>query len=142
MASPTPELETRLFINNEFVEAKSGKTVKVTNPATGEHVGNAHAAGPEDVDAAVAAASAAFKGPWSTFTGAQRRECLEKLADLISERLEAVARIDAISMGMPVTLGQHVLGPLYSQFLKSFAGFCEHLPGDSFPEGLDGMYKV
>jgi delta 1-pyrroline-5-carboxylate dehydrogenase len=68
MSVEKQEFESWLFINNQFVYAKSRKTITVTNPANDSLVGVAEAARPEDVDAAVAAASAAFKGEWSTFT--------------------------------------------------------------------------
>src|SRR3990167_2687955 len=49
-----------MFINGESVPAKSGKTYEVKNPATGEVVDSVAKGGAEDVDAAVAAAEAAF----------------------------------------------------------------------------------
>lgn len=64
----------------------------------------AEATRPEDVDAAVAAASAAFKGEWSTFTSLQRKNCMMKLADLIEKRIPELARADALSIGVPLIL--------------------------------------
>ena len=63
-------LKPRLFINGEWVEARSGKTVQVFDPATGKQIGLVADAGPEDVDRAVAAARAA------SATGAPRAGCL------------------------------------------------------------------
>ncbi|KAK5166281.1 uncharacterized protein LTR77_008542 [Saxophila tyrrhenica] len=55
--------ETRLFINNEYVDAKSGEHLAVYNPMDDSLISDKiHAAGEADVDAAVAAAKAAFKG--------------------------------------------------------------------------------
>ncbi len=47
------KLETRLFINNEFVNSVSGKTFEVVNPANEEVICSVQEAGLEDVDKAV-----------------------------------------------------------------------------------------
>lgn len=47
------ELETRLFINNEFVKAESGRTFATVNPATEEVICNVEEADAADVDKAV-----------------------------------------------------------------------------------------
>ncbi len=67
--------ETRLFINNEFVDAESKKTFKTVNPATEEVICEVQEAGPADVDKAVAAAKAAFEigSPWRTMDATGRR---------------------------------------------------------------------
>lgn len=52
---------------------------------------NVQVAGPDDVDAAVAAARAAFEGPWKRFSGAQRANCMLKFADLIEANVEKLA---------------------------------------------------
>jgi aldehyde dehydrogenase (NAD+) len=142
MAAEKQEFESRLFINNQFVPAKSGKTITVTNPADGSLVGVAEVAGPEDVDAAVAAASAAFKGEWSTFTGLQRRTCLLKFADLIEKRIPELARVDTLSMGVPLMLSQHFLHPWGVGLLRANAGYADKIEGQSFTDQDDGFYKV
>ncbi|MGO9424204.1 MAG: aldehyde dehydrogenase family protein, partial [Steroidobacteraceae bacterium] len=79
-------LKPRLFINNEWVEARSGKTLKVFDPATGREIGQVADAGPEDVNRAVAAARAALEtGPWASMLPAGREALLWKLADLIEQ---------------------------------------------------------
>ena len=63
----------QLFINNEWVDAKSGKTIPVVDPATGRQIATVADAGPADVDAAVAAARAALEGgPWAEMRPATR----------------------------------------------------------------------
>jgi aldehyde dehydrogenase (NAD+) len=142
MGAENQEFESRLFINNQFVHAKSGKTVSVTNPANGTLVGTAEAAGPEDVNAAVAAASAAFKGEWSTFTGLQRKNCITRLADLIEKRIPELARADTLSMGVPLMLSQHFLHPWGVDTLRANAGYADKIEGQSFTDQDDGFYKV
>ena len=72
-----------LFINNEFVKAKENSTISLDNPATGSHLATVSAAQVEDVDTAVAAAQVAFRTTWRTTLPRQRRNLLNKLADLI-----------------------------------------------------------
>lgn len=63
----------QLFINNKFVDAKSGATLQTLNPASGEKLADVAAAQPKVVDLAVAAARRAFDtGPWPRMTGKVR----------------------------------------------------------------------
>ena len=56
-----PDALLQLFINNKFVEAKSGKKIPVVDPRNEEAIFDVDEASPEDVDAAVRAASDAYK---------------------------------------------------------------------------------
>ena len=84
----TSALETRLFINGEFVKSESGKTFQVVNPATEEVITSVEEALEADVNKAVAAAKAAFKrgSVWRKKSGADRRDLLLKLADLLEAK--------------------------------------------------------
>lgn len=63
---PRFPIETRLFINNEYVDAISGEpNIDLVNPATGQEVAKVQVAGKDDVDRAVDAAQAAFPGQYS-----------------------------------------------------------------------------
>ncbi len=139
-----PPLEPRLWINNEFVSAKSGKTLLVTNPYNETPIGSIEVAGPEDVDLAVAAAEAAFKtgSPWSKFSGVQRQTCLLKLADLIEARTAELAKYESLSVGTPYLLVSYGMIPAVVKILRSFAGWSDKIPGNSFGDEGDGFYKV
>lgn len=96
------DIETRLFINNEFVKSKSGKTIPVINPAT-EHVSaEVEEASEAEVESAVLAAEAAFPA-WSEISGFQRATYFYKLADLYEQNNDNLARLEAISMGRPIS---------------------------------------
>jgi len=75
-------MRTQLFINNEWVDAKSGKTFDTINPATEEKIASVQEAGQADVDAAVVAANTAFE-TWRSTDGSTRRNLLLRLADLV-----------------------------------------------------------
>jgi aldehyde dehydrogenase (NAD+) len=142
MAANNQEYESRLFINNQFIHAKSGRVITITNPANGNFVGTAEVAGPEDVNSAVNAASAAFNREWSTFTGAQRKNCLLKLAELIEQRIPDLARCDTLSIGVPLMISQHFFYPWGVDTLKANAGYSDKIEGQSFTDQDDGFYKV
>ncbi|EAQ85518.1 hypothetical protein CHGG_09532 [Chaetomium globosum CBS 148.51] len=101
MAEAAP-IRPRMLINGELVEASDGKTFTVYNPATQEISAHVPEASADDTNAAVAAAKAAFPS-WSAIGGSQRAVHLKKLAALIRENKDELARLDAISMGMPVS---------------------------------------
>lgn len=94
-------IETRLFINGEFVESSNGSTFDIKNPATLKHVATVHAASEQDTNDAVAAAKAAFPA-WSRLSPNKRGEYFKKLASLIREHTNELAALEAISMGKPL----------------------------------------
>jgi aldehyde dehydrogenase (NAD+) len=102
---------TQLFINNEYVDAKSGETLSVYSPHDESLVAdNIQVAGQEDVDAAVAAARAAFKGgEWSKFTPAQRSAVMLKFADLLEKNSAELGLWESKSMGMPAGIAGWML---------------------------------
>merc|ERR1719431_354608 len=84
----TPEIRfTKMFINNEWVDSVSGKTIDDVNPATEQVVATVPDACEEDVDAAVRAAACAFdaSSSWRRMDASDRGALLNKLADLIDE---------------------------------------------------------
>jgi Aldehyde dehydrogenase family len=93
---------TGLFINNEFVKAKSGKSFDAINPATSKVICAVQEAGDEDVDIAVSAARTAFEGEWAELTPTQRGKLLIKLAELIEEDAETLAAVESFNGGKVV----------------------------------------
>ncbi|KAK4175474.1 putative aldehyde dehydrogenase [Triangularia setosa] len=112
----TNAIRPRMLIDGELVEASDGKTFSIYNPATREVSGEVPEATADDTNRAVAAAKAAFP-PWSALGPAKRSVYLKKLAALIREHKDEIARLDAIAMGMPVST--HF-------FAESAAGQYEH----------------
>lgn len=95
----------KLFINGEYVAAKSTRTLELRNPTDNSLVTNkVPIAGEQDVDLAVAHAEAAFNGPWSQFSASQRSACLHNLAELMGSRTESILKLDSMTTGNPVSL--------------------------------------
>jgi aldehyde dehydrogenase (NAD+) len=94
-------LQQGLFINNEFVPATSGEKIETINPYDESVIATVEAAGEKDVDAAVAAARAAFKtgSEWRNLTPQERGVLLWKLGDLCKRDEAILATIDAWDNG-------------------------------------------
>ena len=93
-------MEYGLWINGRW-QAGSG-TVDVENPATGKTVAQVATAGEREVNAAVAAAKAAFDdGRWSKATPGERSGVLWKMADIIEARADELAKIETEDTGKP-----------------------------------------
>jgi acyl-CoA reductase-like NAD-dependent aldehyde dehydrogenase len=90
----------KLFVGGRFVEPQEGGTIPVVNPATGEKLCDAPAAGAADVDLAVRAARRAFEaGPWRTMSARERGGLIRRLADLLWERREEFALVESLNNG-------------------------------------------
>ena len=93
-------MEYGLWINGRW-QAGSG-TVDVENPATGKTAAQVATAGEQEVNAAVAAAKAAFDdGRWSKATPGERSGVLWKMADIIEARADELAKIETEDTGKP-----------------------------------------
>jgi vanillin dehydrogenase len=125
--------EQELLIGGKWVGAKFGKEAEQTNPYTEETVGRAAAAGPDDVDAAVKAAQAAFEA-WGFGPPAARREVLTKAADLLSERAEQIAAIVTEETGGTFGWGmfncQLASGMLREAGAQAYAAVGQVIPSD------------
>jgi phenylacetaldehyde dehydrogenase len=138
---PLPEFAAKflsapkqLFIDGAFVEAKSGKTFPVYNPATGDvlaHVAQGDAA---DINLAVTAARRAFEsGPWRSLSPSQRARLIYKLADKLEERLEDFALLESLDNGKPLAVARVADVPMAVDNLRYMAGWATKILGDSIP---------
>lgn len=98
--SKPARIEDQLFINGEFVPSISGKRFDIYDPSSETASASVYEAGPEDVDAAVDAAEAAFP-PWSELSAITRGDWIFKLANAVEKALPEISYLDAISMGKP-----------------------------------------
>jgi acyl-CoA reductase-like NAD-dependent aldehyde dehydrogenase len=122
----------RMLIGGRAVEAISGRTFQSQNPFTGRAWAVLPDGGPEDVDAAVAAARAALDGPWGAMTGFERAALLRRLADLITENAQPLARQEVSDSGK---LYREMIGQLngLGAWYQYFAGLADKLEGRQIP---------
>jgi aldehyde dehydrogenase (NAD+) len=101
MVAPTRPAFANL-IGGEWSESRTGRTYEKRSPnRPAEVIGEFPASGPDDVDAAVEAASAAFRS-WADTPIAQRGAILTKAAAIVEERVEDIARDMTLEMGKPI----------------------------------------
>ncbi|CAN5883709.1 NAD-dependent succinate-semialdehyde dehydrogenase [soil metagenome] len=97
----TSYTDTRLLINGEWTDAKSGKTLDVINPATGKPIGKVAHAGIADLDQALASAQRGFDA-WKNTSAPERANVMRKAAGLLRERADAIARLLTQEQGKPL----------------------------------------
>lgn len=132
-----------LYINGEYVEAKSGKTFDVVDPATEEVIAKVSEAQPEDVDTAVEAARKAFdEGEWTKMDAATRSHLIYKFADLLDENREELAQLEALDNGKPyeVALADDVDGTV--QHFRYYAGWATKITGQTVQVSPDYLNYI
>ncbi|KAG7385813.1 Aldehyde dehydrogenase, mitochondrial [Phytophthora pseudosyringae] len=137
-STPVPVRQTNLLINGKFVPSTSGKTFETFNPATEEKIADVAEAGTADIDAAVAAARAAFEGEWRTMPAAERGRLLHKLADLIEENIDELAALEALDNGKPCAEAKGADLGLVLKTLRYYAGWPDKIHGAVIP--ITGPY--
>ena len=127
-----PLEQFRMVIGGKAVDAISGQTFASENPYTGRPWAVIPDAGPEDVDAAVAAARAALEGEWGQMTGFARAGLMRALADLISANAERLARLEVQDSGK---LYREMIGQLngLGAWYHYYAGLADKLEGRQIP---------
>jgi aldehyde dehydrogenase (NAD+) len=109
-----------MLIGGAWVQALGGEVFTSFNPATGARLADVPHARAADIDRAVAAARAAFEGPWRDVSPAQRQALLLRLADLVEAHEGELALLDTLDMGAPI---RHTRGamPLLVGTLRYYA---------------------
>ncbi|MFF1441555.1 gamma-aminobutyraldehyde dehydrogenase [Streptomyces sp. NPDC058295] len=121
------------YIGGRLRPGTSGRTHAVIDPATGEEVFTYELAGADDVDAAVAAALAAFPG-WAGTTPGERSDALHRFAAVLADRAEEFARAESLQCGKPLKLTREFDVPGTIDNTAFFAGAARHLAGQSAGE--------
>ncbi len=126
--------EVKLYINGEYVESSASHLFEVKNPATQEVIAKVHEATYEDVDRAARAAREAFEnGPWRTMSLSDRCDKIRRMAEIIIERKEELARLEALDVGKPYQVALEREIPRAAHNLKFFADFMEQQGGEVYP---------
>ena len=108
-------------------------TVTVINPATEETIATLESAGVAETDAAVAAARRAFPA-WRAVSPADRGRLLRRLATLVEEHLDELARIESANVGKPISGARGEVGMVADVF-HFYAGAVDKHHGDTIPVG-------
>ena len=136
----TPKVEnTQCFINNEWVDAASGKTFATVNPATEETICQIAEGDKEDVALAVKAARLALDdGEWGRMDARARGKLMFKLADLMEAEATQLAALETLDNGKPIRDARAADIPLAIDCIRYYAGLADKIQGDTIP--ISGDY--
>jgi (Z)-2-((N-methylformamido)methylene)-5-hydroxybutyrolactone dehydrogenase len=131
----------QMLIGGEWVDAADGQVFETMNPYLGKPWATIPRAGAEDAARAVAAAKAAFRdGPWARMNPTQRGALIRRLADLVAERAEHLARVEVTDNGK--LIGEmHGQLRYVPQFYHYFAGLADKLQGAVLPIDKPAMFN-
>ncbi|HKT15340.1 MAG TPA: NAD-dependent succinate-semialdehyde dehydrogenase, partial [Allosphingosinicella sp.] len=129
-------LKQQCLIGGEWVDAASGKTIAVTNPATGEMIGHVPALAREEVARAIDVAYEAQAG-WRAKTGKERAAILRQLYELMMENQDDLALILTIEQGKPLAEARGEIA-YAAGFIEWFGEEAKRVYGDTIPNHLPG----
>ena len=122
------------YINGEWVDADDGGTLDITNPSSGSVIGTVPKLGAAETARAIDAAEAAFQS-WRKQTAKQRAICLKRLAELMLENEEDLAKLMTIEQGKPLVESRGEVAYAAS-FFEWFAEEGKRVYGDVIPHHL------
>ncbi|KAJ6012325.1 hypothetical protein N7522_002680 [Penicillium canescens] len=138
---PTKLLETRLFVQGEYVDAQTPARLSCYSTVDGSIVtSNVHEAVEQDVNAAVTAARVAFPS-WADFSHEKRASILHKFADLMERDADKLAYLEAVCNVKPIKLFRGYELPQSVSIFRYYAGWCGKIHGQSFPTS-NGFLKI
>lgn len=128
-----------LLIEGQGVQALSGQTMSLFNPATGQQLAEVAQGGVDDVDAAVRSAHRAFEqGPWRRLDSRGRTRRLLRLARLIREQAEKLARLESQNVGKPLREARDEVD-LAADCFEYYAGASNKVGGQTIPVAAPGV---
>ena len=143
--SPLPLTDPTLFrqanyIDGKWIEADSGKTIVVKNPATGEAIGEVPAMGTAETKRAIEAANRAWPA-WRAMLAKDRAAILRKLNDLMLANAEDLGVIMTAEQGKPLAESKGEIAYAAS-FIEWFAEEGKRIYGDTIPQNAKGRRIV
>ncbi len=132
--------EVNLFIDGKWGPAADGRTLEVLNPATGEVLNTLAHAGRPDLDRALAAAERGFR-VWSRTSAYDRSKLMRRAADLMRERVDAIARLMTLEQGKPLAEAKMETG-LAADIIEWFAEEGRRAYGRVIPARAPGIYQL
>jgi acyl-CoA reductase-like NAD-dependent aldehyde dehydrogenase len=136
-------LRTQAFIGGRYVDSISGATFARVNPANGQPLAQVAAADTRDLDAAVAAARAAFDGEvWSKQPPRARKKVLLKFAELILANLEELALLETLDTGKPIRDSLNVDVPATARCIQWYAEAIDKIYDEVAPTSRDALALI
>ena len=129
-----------LFIGGAWTQANAGRTLPVVNPSSGDSIGTVAHAERGDLDQALEAADKGFKA-WRKVSAFDRSKLMRKAADLLRERVQAIAPLLTMEQGKPVSEAKgEVLAA--ADVIDWFAEEARRAYGRVIPARAEGIYQL
>ena len=128
----------RMYVDGKFVDAKSGQTFDVYDPASEEVMATCPAGGPADVDRAAKAAHRAFYGGWKTATAQERGRILLRLAERVRARRAELAELETRNSGKPIAESEYDMDDTATCF-EYYGGLATKINGEVLPVPADAV---
>jgi len=129
------------FVNGAPMEDAAGEAIPLIYPATGERLGQVHAATGAVVEAALASARAA-QADWAAMTGTERGRVLTRAAQIIRERNRALSELETMDTGKPISETLVADAASGADCLEYFGGMAATLTGETVELGGDFAYTI
>ena len=131
------------LIGGKWLDARSGKTIPVYNPADGQVIAQVAEGDKADVDLAVAAARAAFdSGPWTRMAPQERSKLIWRLGDAIEAHADELALIETLDNGKPLKLAKIIDVAGSAEKFRYYAGWATKLTGETMDVSLPGNWHT
>ncbi|MFC0524530.1 5-carboxymethyl-2-hydroxymuconate semialdehyde dehydrogenase [Pontibacillus salicampi] len=122
----------KLYINGAFVEAESNQQFANHNPFTNETINYVAEGAQADIDKAVSAARAAYKGEWGKLKVKERLAYVNRIADLIDEHIEEIAPLESYDTGLPISQTKKMVARAAQNFRFYAEMVSARLVGDAY----------
>jgi len=123
---------TRCFIGGEWVKPNGQQTLPLENPSTGETIAEIARGHADDIDHAVTAARAALDGEWGRMPAAERGRILSRIGQKVLERVDDLARLEALDVGKPLKQARADALAL-ARYLEFYGGAADKIMGETIP---------
>ncbi len=127
---------TKCFINGTWVPPVGGQFLPLVDPSDGSEICQIARGTTADIDAAVEAAQAALGGEWGRMTALERGRILTRIGQLVLERVDALAEIEAHDVGKPLTQARNDAIAL-ARYMEFYGGAADKIHGETIPY-MDG----
>jgi len=124
-------LKSQTYVNGKWINAKSGKTFEITDPASGRVIGTMPDMNKEDTDEAIKAAAAVLPS-WRRTVPRERARLLRKWYDLMMENLEDLAKIITWENGKPFAESRAEV-KYAADYIEWFSEEAARIYGDTIP---------
>lgn len=119
----------KMLVDGKWCDSLSGERREVIDPATGLEVTSVPAGGRADIDLAVSAARAAFEGEWSKLVPSARERLLLRLAELVEQHADELAKLETIDNGKLLGFARHGDLKIAIDSLRYNAGWATKIEG-------------